>query len=215
MFITSTTCMETTLLEQLNLALFSMINATPATLPVEIHVATFIAKYLVYLFPLSLLYYWLWGNEQNLNQQRTLVCKAAISLAIALSVSWLIGTIAPHARPFVAPVGYNFLSHEATPSFPSNHGTFVFVIALSYLFWHSSKRIGYVMLALGLAIAWARIYLGVHWPIDMIGAFFVALLSCALSQIVWPQGGEKLQKWILQLYRLCFAYPIRKGWTKA
>lgn len=207
--------MEPTLLEQLNLAVFSMINATPTASPLEIGLAIIIAKYLVYFFPLSLAFYWLWGNEQHLNQQRTLVCKAVISLAIALSISWLIGAIAPHERPFVANIGYNFLDHDPTPSFPSNHGTFVFTIALAYLFWHNRKRMGYLMLGLSLLIAWARIYLGVHWPIDMVGAFIVALLSCALSQIIWSNGGKILQTWIQQLYHLCFAYPIRKGWTKA
>ncbi len=207
--------MEPTLLEQFNLAVFSMMNATPAASPFEIGMAIIIAKYLVYLFPLSLVFYWLWGNEKHLSQQRALACKAAVSLAIALSISWLIGAIAPHERPFAANIGHNFLDHDATPSFPSNHGTFVFTIALAYLFWHNSKRIGYIMLGLGLAIAWARIYLGVHWPIDMIGAFIVALLSCGLSQMFWSKGGDILQKWVQQLYQLCFAYPIRKGWTKA
>ncbi|EST59463.1 undecaprenyl pyrophosphate phosphatase [Proteus hauseri ZMd44] len=207
--------MEPTLLEQFNLAVFSMMNATPAASPLEIGTAIIIAKYLVYLFPLSLVFYWLWGNEKHLSQQRTLVCKAAVSLGIALSISWVIGAIAPHERPFAANIGYNFLDHDATPSFPSNHGTFVFTIALAYLFWHNSKRIGYIMLGLGLAIAWARIYLGVHWPIDMIGAFIVALLSCGLCQIFWCKGGDILQKWVQHLYQLCFAYPIRKGWTKA
>lgn len=207
--------MELTLLEQLNLAVFSIINATPASSPLEISLAIIIAKYLVYLFPLSLLIYWLWGNEKHLQQQRTLVCKTAISLIIALSISWLIGVIAPHDRPFAAQIGYNFLDHDATPSFPSNHGTFVFTIALAYLFWHSNKKIGGILLGLSIAIAWSRIYLGVHWPIDMVGGFIVGLLSCGLSQILWSKGGEKLQSWIQQLYQFCFAYPIRKGWTKA
>ncbi|MDM3639080.1 phosphatase PAP2 family protein, partial [Proteus mirabilis] len=61
-----------------------------------------------------------------------------------------------------------------------------------------------LMLILGLAFAWARFYLGVHWPIDMVGAFIVGLLSCALSHILWSQGGKKLQKAIHQLYQLCF-----------
>lgn len=91
--------MELTLLEQLNLAVFSLMNATPSASPLEINVAIFIAKYLVYLFPLSLAFYWLWGNEKHIDQQRTLACKAGVALIIALSISWFIGMIAPHDRP--------------------------------------------------------------------------------------------------------------------
>lgn len=81
--------MELTLLEQLNLAVFSLMNATPSASPLEINVAIFIAKYLVYLFPLSLAFYWLWGNEKHIDQQRTLACKAGVALIIALSISGL------------------------------------------------------------------------------------------------------------------------------
>lgn len=207
--------MELTLLEQLNLAVFSIINATPTASPLEISTAIIIAEYFVYLFPLSLVFFWLWGNEKNINQQRTLACKAAVTLVIALSISWLIGALAPHARPFAMNIGYNYLAHDASPSFPSNHGTFVFTIALAYLFWSNSKRLGYIMLGLSVAIAWSRVYLGVHWPIDMVGAFIVALLSCGLTQIFWSKGGYLLQRWIHQLYKFSFSYLIRKGWTKA
>lgn len=102
--------MEPTLLEQFNLAVFSMMNATPAASPFEIGVAIIIAKYLVYLFPLSLVFYWLWGNEKHLSQQRTLACKAAVSLVIALSISWFIGAIAPHERPLLPILGIISLS---------------------------------------------------------------------------------------------------------
>lgn len=207
--------MEPTLLEQFNLAVFSFFNAAPDASPLSITLAIIIAKYLVYLFPLSLLFYWLWGNEPHLHQQRTFVCKTVVAIAVALFISWLIGVIAPHDRPFVMKVGSSFLEHEPTPSFPSNHGTFIFVVALGYLCWHHCKRMGYLMLGLSLVIAWSRIYLGVHWPIDMIGAFIVALLSCALIQICWSQVGAPFENLILKLYHFCFSYPIRKGWIKA
>ena len=43
--------MELTLLEQLNLAVFSLMNATPSASPLEINVAIFIAKILSLLVP--------------------------------------------------------------------------------------------------------------------------------------------------------------------
>lgn len=123
--------------------------------------------------------------------------------------------IAPHDRPFAANIGYNYMiMRQRLPSLV------IMVLScllscLAYLFWHNSKRIGMLMLILGLAIAWARIYLGVHWPIDMVSAFIVALLSYCDKPNTLVTRREKVTKKHHQLYQLCFAYPIRKGWTKA
>ncbi|VTN22137.1 permease [Klebsiella pneumoniae] len=43
-----------------------------------------------------------------------------LALTISLTVSWAIGHLYPHDRPFVAGVGYNFLHHAADDSFPSD-----------------------------------------------------------------------------------------------
>jgi undecaprenyl-diphosphatase len=40
---------------------------------------------------------------------------------------------------------------------------------------------------LGLATAWARIYLGVHFPLDMAGAFVIALIGAAVARTIQPR----------------------------
>jgi len=52
----------------------------------------------------------------------------------------------------------------------------------------ASAPAGFVVAAIGLAVAWARIYLGLHYPIDMAAsaavAAFGAVIACALRQFV-------------------------------
>ncbi|AXG49806.1 MULTISPECIES: undecaprenyl-diphosphate phosphatase [Photorhabdus] len=202
------------MLEQINHDLFTFFNATPESSPAMIAMATFIAKYLVLIFPLILASFWFWGSERTRPYHRVIVSKTTIAFCFAMLTSYCIGLLCPHDRPFAEGFGYNFLPHAPTTSFPSHHGTTVFTFALSFLFWHRIWP-GLCMMAIALAIAWARVYLGVHWPMDMVGAFIVSLMGCTFAQIIWSLFGERLQKRLNSLYQHCCAFPIRKGWIKS
>ncbi|EPG4813934.1 TPA: undecaprenyl-diphosphate phosphatase [Klebsiella aerogenes] len=196
------------MLENINYALFALINATPASSWWAIEVATFIAKDLIIIVPLLVVALWLWGPNQ-----RQLVFKVMLALALSLSISWVIGHLFPHDRPFVDGVGYNFLHHAADDSFPSDHGTVIFTFALAFLFWHRVWS-GALLLVIASAIAWSRVYLGVHWPLDMFGGLLAGMCGCLGAQLLWQSGGHGLYQRLQRLYRLCFSLPIRKGWVR-
>lgn len=200
-------------METLNQSLFLLINATPDSPTWLLELATFIAKDLILLVPVLVAIFWLWGPQEQMKSRRQLVIKIAIALAVGLLLSWLMGNVFPHPRPFAAGIGYNFLDHKPNNSFPSNHGTIIFTFAFGFLFWHRLVT-GIVLLILGVAIAWSRVYLGVHWPLDMVGGFLVGLLSCALAQLLWSWRGEELYLRLHQLHRIVFAPFIRKGWIR-
>lgn len=35
---------------------------------------------------------------------------------------------------------------------------------------------------LGIIISWSRIYVGVHWPIDILVSIIISFISCILSK---------------------------------
>ncbi|MNY59499.1 putative undecaprenyl-diphosphatase YbjG [compost metagenome] len=69
-------------------------------------------------------------------------------------------------------------------------------------------------MGIAIAIAWSRIYLGVHWPLDMLGGLLVGMIGCLSAQILWKLFGPQLYRGLQQVYRICFALPIRKGWVR-
>ncbi|HGJ5875741.1 MAG TPA: undecaprenyl-diphosphate phosphatase [Arsenophonus sp.] len=199
------------MLNDINLSLFSLINATPITSSSTLTLAIFVAKQLILIFPFITIVCWLWGSPKELVCQRIFVCKTALALIIGLAISSFIETIFPQDRPFMLGIGQHFLAHAPTPSFPSNHGTIAFTFAFGFLFW-LRNWIGLLLFIPAFMIAWARIFLGIHWPLDMAGAFLTAIMACGISQTIWEVGGYKLLPYIIKAYQILFASLIKKGW---
>ncbi|MBU9849519.1 undecaprenyl-diphosphate phosphatase [Rahnella aceris] len=200
-------------MEQLNHLIFLWINATPDSPKALIQLATFLANDLIMIVPLLIIGLWLWGHQERIDKQREMISKTAIALLFAMTTAKTFSMLFPHARPFVEGFGYNFLHHSPDDSFPSDHGTVSFTFALAFLFWHRIWS-GALLMVTALSIAWSRIYLGVHWPLDMLGGFLVGMLGCLFAQLVWNLFGEPISALMCKVYRFGFAFPIKKGWVQ-
>ena len=201
------------MLENLNYQLFYLINATPASPEWTIDFATFLAKDLISIVPALAAILWLGGPRSQVKAQRQLVITVAMALGVSVLLSYILGHAFPHDRPFVDHVGYTFLHHAPDDSFPSDHGTVIFTFALAFLFWHRLWS-GALLMAIAAAIAWSRVYLGVHWPLDMVGGLLAGMCGCLGAALIWHTFGPALYHQLQRLYRLCFSLPIRKGWVR-
>src|SRR5699024_3357964 len=160
-----------------------------------------IAKRLIYLIRLLLAGLCLWGEQP----QRQVALQALVTTAVALDCNQAIGMLMPTARPFELGLGVTLLDHDPTPSFPSNHLTIFCCLGLCL--WRLRRWLGLSVLAVGLVVAWSRIYVGVHFPLDMVGAIAVAAIVTAILWPVWNRGGPHLTRILEHPYRWVFAYP--------
>ncbi|MGF6551806.1 phosphatase PAP2 family protein [Paraburkholderia youngii] len=196
-------------IEAFNHALFLMINGTPATPGWLVSTALVSANYLIWLVPLMLVMMWLSGDRQR----RELALRACCVALLALGVNQLIGLVWQHPRPFMIGLGHTFLAHVPDSSFPSDHATLFASIALPLLFGRMCW-LGGMTLVVGIIVAWARVFLGVHFPLDMIGAVAVAWIAYAAIARLWQTGGTAMTDLVVTLYRTLLAWPISRGWLR-
>ncbi|TFW08136.1 phosphatase PAP2 family protein [Oxalobacteraceae bacterium OM1] len=199
-----------TTLEALNHSLFLILNAAPDTPVWRLHLATILANDTIIAIPLLLLIFWLWGDAA----QRSLTVKATVVTGISLAVNLLIGLVWPHPRPFMIGLGHTYIHHVADPSFPSDHGTIFAAIALTLVCANARSLLAWTFVMLGVAVAGARIYLGVHFPLDMVGALGVVVLVTLAVNPLWKRLGARLTEALCRPYRGLFARPIASGWVR-
>jgi undecaprenyl-diphosphatase len=196
-----------TTLEAFNQALFLKLNATPSTPAPLIGLARFIADYAIYLVPLALVAMWLSGDPRR----RESALRACCVASLALGINQLIALLWPHPRPFMLGIGHTLLHHAPDSSFPSDHATIFASIALSLLV-DGVRRYGVAMLLSGVGVAWARVFVGVHFPFDMAGAVAVAYVAFLLIAPLWRWFGASTTRALIAVYRKLLAWPIARGW---
>jgi membrane-associated phospholipid phosphatase len=98
---------------------------------------------------------------------------------VALLLVQPIANAVERARPFVDHPHAKLLIHHATdPGFPSDHATGAFAMALGL--WFKDRVIGGIALVLAAIVAFARVYVGVHYPSDVVAG---ALIGMAVALI--------------------------------
>ncbi len=196
-------------LDQLNLSLFHLLNVPDQASIWMINYASLMAHDLVYLFLLIFAIAWFRGSYEV----KTGIIKAFIFTAITLLMSEVLSTVLNTPRPFVMDVGRTLLEHAPTGSFPSNHMSIFSGIAFAYYF-SPQRDLGRILIWTAWLVAWSRVYVGVHFPIDMLGAFLMAITVNLAGLPLWWKYQDKLMRFILNIHLSLFAPLIRMGWIK-
>lgn len=183
---------------------FELFNAPANASPATVSFALFCADRLILAIPLALVATWLWGDRAR----RESAVRATLAAFIALGVGQI---LALHyvPRPFAAGVGHTLMAHVADSSFPSDHATALAAVGFSLALEPRTRFMGLLVAALWFPVSWARVYLGVHFPSDLIGGACLGLATAFLVKrtddfLVQPITGR-----LQQLYAIVAAPLIR------
>ena len=196
-------------LDQLNLYLFHILNVPDQASIWMIDYASLIAHDLVYLFLLIFAIAWFRGSYEV----KTGIIKAFIFTAITLLMSEVLSAVLNTPRPFVMDVGRTLIEHAPTGSFPSNHMSIFSGIAFAYYF-SPQRDLGRILIWTAWLVAWSRVYVGVHFPIDMLGAFLMAITVNLAGLPLWWKYENQIMNFILGIHYWLFSPLIRMGWIK-
>lgn len=131
--------------------------------------------------------------KRAVNQVAVLLAMASMGIATGLvslcnvlfvrqqlmAGSWL-NALFNRPRPFAAGLPVHLLFYQPTdPSFPSNLAAVVFGLALGV--WLMNKRAGSWLFLMAIAACFARVYVGIHYPFDIVGGFLLAVIGTGLA----------------------------------
>jgi undecaprenyl-diphosphatase len=108
-------------------------------------------------------------------KQKYLYAVVNISLAIGIGaiISSSIKLITKRHRPYEVSDTMTSIVESGGYSFPSGHTTEVFVLTLSIFLLLRNKYLRYFSLVWAIFIAYTRIAMGVHYPLDVLGGMIV------------------------------------------
>ena len=120
-----------------------------------------------------------------------LVVADASSDALSYGLRQWIG----HPRPpsvYAEPKPLVHVPHSG--SFPSGHSATAFACATVLAYW--SPRLRVPVFVLAAAIAWSRVYVGVHWPLDVLGgaALGIVVATALLMLLAVPRRSRRARR---------------------
>ena len=142
------------------------------------------SDYVVPVF-LSLILIFLWYKETSILRKfkaRLTVLNSIFTLLGACSIVFILNQFLFRERPFNL-LEANLIFYAPTDSsFPSN--SVAAVVGLAIPVFKTYRKIGYLMLSSSLCLAFCRIYVGIHFPGDVLGGILTALVSLFLSTVL-------------------------------
>src|SRR3954469_22719488 len=138
------------------------------------------AGYGIVLFAVLLLVAYLNGRQHDDLTAVAASAWAGAAAIVALGIGQLIGSAVDRARPYETMTNVHLLVDKTTDfSFPSDHATVAGAVAVGLLF--ANRRWGIVAAALAVLMAFTRVYVGAHYPADVLAGLTLGGLVAALG----------------------------------
>lgn len=160
------------------------INGPAGSHPLLDHFMVGVAQIAEPLFIAGVVLWFLVGWLRDRPSERLGAMGALAAAAVALLINQVLGHLWDRPRPFVAHPGavHLLVAHSADSSFPSDHAAAAFAICVLLVATH--RRLGLVAVAFALVMGYARVYVGDHYPSDVVAGALIGLITGA-AVIVW------------------------------
>ncbi|GIN86766.1 undecaprenyl-diphosphatase [Heyndrickxia sporothermodurans] len=154
----------------MNHIIFKLINQhSRRCSPIDL-LMIFISKKIRYVYIFVLIFMWFRNDSY-----KKVSCHAVISSGITLFIHLIIKVFYFKPRPFVKHRVGLLIPSKMDSSFPSKHTMLVFAISTSIFLYN--RVLGSIMSILSVLTGFSRIWVGHHYPSDIIGSAFIASVT--------------------------------------
>jgi undecaprenyl-diphosphatase len=153
--------------------------------------ARFYAEYGVGVFAALLLASWWLARRDGDLRRTTAALWAPFGALLALWVNQFLVAAVAEPRPYTAlPHSLVLVSRSTDYGFPSDHAVMAGAVAAGVLLAH--RRLGLVALALAVLMALTRVYVGAHFPLDVVAGLVVGASITVVSYLIARPIGRRL-----------------------
>lgn len=136
------------------------------------------------------------GHDERNRAIRSILC-AIGAAALSMALLHALNNLFFRPRPFTTRAVHVLFYHNTDSSFPSNAATLAFALAFGVFLYR--RKIGAAMLALAAYQGFCRVFVGVHYPLDIVAGLVLglgaALIVRAFDPAYAPLAGWLNSRW--------------------
>ena len=169
-------------ISEMNNNLFRMVNDIGKEFTFINFPMVIIAEYTVFFLAIFVILFWFTKNKEN---KIMLIC-GGIAFILAETMGKVAGLLHFNKQPFAVLSNTNQLIDKAiNNSFPSDHTILFFSFCMSFWLFKKGKWIVWVLLAILVGVS--RIWVGVHYPLDVLVGAFIGITSAVIIYFTVPR----------------------------
>jgi undecaprenyl-diphosphatase len=130
-----------------------------------------------------------WWSGADRRAKRHVLIAAGLAFILALGFNQLVLLGVDRMRPYLADVTTLLVPPSVDPSFPSDNATVAFAIAATFAFSVMRRQAVWFTLA-AVAVAFSRVYIGIHYVGDVLGGAVTGLLAATVVNALYRPGSR-------------------------
>ena len=119
---------------------------------------------------------------------RNIAALCLVALLVADGIALVLKNWVAEPRPFITLDNVRLLIVEDDPmSFPSGHTTSTCAVLFALIFKYKNKLLTIVLAICCFLVGFSRIYVGVHYPLDILSGAIIGILSAYFVYRYWDE----------------------------